>query len=425
MNFNNLPSKETVARLREQYPEGTLVELVSMDDPYTKLKPGDRGKVSGVDDTGTIFVRWDSGSGLGIVYGIDSVKKIEQEIHYDTGVDMWRDAARSHGIDEATVICNRYLKMQLKQEIPESETTFCRELFGAMFEAISKQSSSARLVYPYDFQKANDRAEASHYHDSRKLNNQCAAAIDAAIHDSCYKPSFYNLRLAAMCVVSEFGFERVNAVLAHSIQGSGYDGRISAANKDWASGYVLPEKAFNSATLNAHAILIYDFTKYVREYYSELGAERFALPGRAESGEMVNGYEITRSITFDDMRGFAIAHDPDAVSPYVCWQFTVENGVRDFYWGDYSNDEKGAADNFVARVIKHMYGENVKELPDYIATANKSKEQSEELQPPVTAESTQSGYTSVLKTIEQSKTAPRPPHKAKNANNKHKGDEQL
>ena len=47
-----------------------------MSDPYTKLKPGDRGTVSMVDDTGTIFVNWDCGSGLGVVYGEDHIRKI-------------------------------------------------------------------------------------------------------------------------------------------------------------------------------------------------------------------------------------------------------------------------------------------------------------------------------------------------------------
>ena len=47
------PSRETVARLREQYPEGTWVELISMNDPHTTLRPGDKGRVSLVDDTGT------------------------------------------------------------------------------------------------------------------------------------------------------------------------------------------------------------------------------------------------------------------------------------------------------------------------------------------------------------------------------------
>ncbi len=73
---SDFPKPETVARLRRQYPAGTRVELVSMSDPYTKLRPGDQGTVTGVDDIGTIFVRWDNGSGLGVAYGEDHVRKL-------------------------------------------------------------------------------------------------------------------------------------------------------------------------------------------------------------------------------------------------------------------------------------------------------------------------------------------------------------
>lgn len=72
--MNKFPSKETVNRLREQYPQGCRVELVRMNDPYSKLKPGDKGTVDFIDDTGTIFCNWDMGSTLGVVYGEDSVK---------------------------------------------------------------------------------------------------------------------------------------------------------------------------------------------------------------------------------------------------------------------------------------------------------------------------------------------------------------
>lgn len=71
------PSKETVERVRRQYPKGTRVALVSMSDPYSTLKPGDEGTVSFVDDTATIFVNWDDGSGLGVVYGVDSIVRID------------------------------------------------------------------------------------------------------------------------------------------------------------------------------------------------------------------------------------------------------------------------------------------------------------------------------------------------------------
>lgn len=73
---NNFPSCEIVERLRKQYPKGTRVELISMNDPYTKLKPGDRGTVSMVDSIGTIFVNWDCDSGLGVAYGEDHIRKI-------------------------------------------------------------------------------------------------------------------------------------------------------------------------------------------------------------------------------------------------------------------------------------------------------------------------------------------------------------
>ena len=69
--------KEVLQFLREQYPKGTRVELVSMDDPYnTKLVPGCKGTVVAVDSIGTIHVSWDCGSSLGVVYGVDSCRKV-------------------------------------------------------------------------------------------------------------------------------------------------------------------------------------------------------------------------------------------------------------------------------------------------------------------------------------------------------------
>lgn len=69
--------KDMVESLRERYPVGLRVELVSMDDPYnTRLTPGAKGTVMGVDDIGTIHVKWDCGSTLGVVYGVDSCRAI-------------------------------------------------------------------------------------------------------------------------------------------------------------------------------------------------------------------------------------------------------------------------------------------------------------------------------------------------------------
>ncbi len=69
------PSRETVEHIRKEYPRGTRVELLRMDD--VQAPPiGTQGTVLGVDDTGSLLMRWDNGSGLNVVYGEDLVKKL-------------------------------------------------------------------------------------------------------------------------------------------------------------------------------------------------------------------------------------------------------------------------------------------------------------------------------------------------------------
>lgn len=69
------PSKEIVEQVRCQYPVGTRVELVKMDD--IQAPPvGTKGTVEGVDDTASLLVAWDNGSHLNVIYGEDTVKKI-------------------------------------------------------------------------------------------------------------------------------------------------------------------------------------------------------------------------------------------------------------------------------------------------------------------------------------------------------------
>ena len=61
--------------LRSRYPIGTRVELLQMDD--VQAPPiGTKGTVTGIDDTGSLLVNWDNGSGLNVIYGIDCVRKV-------------------------------------------------------------------------------------------------------------------------------------------------------------------------------------------------------------------------------------------------------------------------------------------------------------------------------------------------------------
>lgn len=69
------PTKEKVEQVRREYPPGTIVRLVRMDDLQAP-PPGTTGKVIGVDDTASLLVEWQTGSSLNVLYGIDQVKKL-------------------------------------------------------------------------------------------------------------------------------------------------------------------------------------------------------------------------------------------------------------------------------------------------------------------------------------------------------------
>ena len=50
---------------------GDRVRLVATADEDTRLRPGEKGTVRFVDDRGTVLVRWDKGSQLGLIPGMD------------------------------------------------------------------------------------------------------------------------------------------------------------------------------------------------------------------------------------------------------------------------------------------------------------------------------------------------------------------
>ena len=71
------PSRDIVEKIRDEYPAGTRVELVHMDD-FQAPPVGTKGTVRGVDDTASIMVNWDNGSNLHVIYGEDSCKKLSE-----------------------------------------------------------------------------------------------------------------------------------------------------------------------------------------------------------------------------------------------------------------------------------------------------------------------------------------------------------
>lgn len=71
------PSREQIERLRRKYPAGATVELISMEDAQSP-PPGTLGRIQGVDDAGSILVRWQSGSSLSLIPEVDDFRIVKE-----------------------------------------------------------------------------------------------------------------------------------------------------------------------------------------------------------------------------------------------------------------------------------------------------------------------------------------------------------
>ena len=67
---------KALARLRSQYPPGTRLQLLRMNDPYLPVPSGTRGTVQCGDDLGQLPMRWDNGRGLALIPGEDDFRKL-------------------------------------------------------------------------------------------------------------------------------------------------------------------------------------------------------------------------------------------------------------------------------------------------------------------------------------------------------------
>lgn len=68
-----------LTEVRDLYTPGTKVRLIQMND--TQAPPsGTIGVVEHVDDIGTIHVKWETGSTLGVVWGEDKIMLVDKVV---------------------------------------------------------------------------------------------------------------------------------------------------------------------------------------------------------------------------------------------------------------------------------------------------------------------------------------------------------
>ena len=95
-----MESMESLSRkaqfYKENYPPGTRIMLISMDDPYAPVAAGTKGTIDFVDDFGQLHMTWDNGRTLAVVPGVDSFRKLsEQELIAETPLSERISAAET------------------------------------------------------------------------------------------------------------------------------------------------------------------------------------------------------------------------------------------------------------------------------------------------------------------------------------------
>lgn len=89
--MNDYLRPEQVERIRQQYPTGTRICCDNMPDDPQPIEPGTLGTVRGVDDAGSVMMKWDNGRSLSLIPGVDSFHTVEQTEDMTEDMDEGQD----------------------------------------------------------------------------------------------------------------------------------------------------------------------------------------------------------------------------------------------------------------------------------------------------------------------------------------------
>lgn len=119
-------------------------------------------------------------------------------------------------------------------------------------------------LYTGTLAEARSSGQLQQWKDSFQANIQCKIAIESEI-----RQSFDGKYLDSGCaerVVEQFGFERVQYVLAATLQEKDYDGRFSYSNRAWGSQTSVSENTRNPQfVVESHPAVLDGFISLFRD----------------------------------------------------------------------------------------------------------------------------------------------------------------
>lgn len=72
-----IPNQKEIKLLRKKYKPGTKVQLIKMYDYISPVSSGTIGSVDFIDDIGNIHMKWENGSRLSLIAGLDEFRILE------------------------------------------------------------------------------------------------------------------------------------------------------------------------------------------------------------------------------------------------------------------------------------------------------------------------------------------------------------
>lgn len=126
-------------------------------------------------------------------------------------------------------------------------------------------------LYAYSRETAWDSQELTLWQESHDANIDCAKAIQSAIHGSMDGQQYRPDPESARHIIDAYGFNRVNWVLATSLQ-QVRDDRVSRDNREWAKGFYADyrQDEMKAYRVNAHPAALGGFVDQARQAWREL-----------------------------------------------------------------------------------------------------------------------------------------------------------
>lgn len=185
-------------------------------------------------------------------------------------------------------------------------------------------------LYTQGLDTARREGDIALWRASYQANIACKKAIEESI-----RQGFDGMHLKADCakeVVEEFGFKRVNWVLANTIQEKSWDGRFRPDNKSWAQRTFIPDDTGHKVDfiVESHPAVLDGFVTQFRRAYQELN-----LFGPEHC--------LSNSWPELDYQGKVLVLSPDTLRE-ACW--SQENQL----W--YAHDGFGCSPHAIGRSIR-------------------------------------------------------------------------